>query len=255
MNRVLVTVHGAGKNPRSYYEPIIAALTERLGAEPAYRAVWWADLLNIGPPPADLTLLPPMDVDDVVAAQAFRAAFLQELGLEGLGQPVPMDGVLHLSRQLIYDLLDLANDVTAYLFNSRAQALVQSRVLEALDDGADEGEIVLAGHSLGSVILVDVLRLHARRYPVAKLFTLGCPLGKLVRNGIRSSDLGQLSHETVEHWHNVYDDSDPIADVLAPVFPTYEIYDDLVDIGRGVMGSHDYWRSDEVLDLLAEALR
>ncbi len=119
----------------------------------------------------------------------------------------------------------------------------------------EDQAIVLAGHSLGSVIVVDVLWQHARRHPVAKLFTLGCPLSNLVRNEVRLSDPGQITHETVARWHNVYDDSDPIADVLAPVFPSYEIYDDFMNIGRGIMGSHDYWRNEEVRDRLAEALR
>jgi hypothetical protein len=88
------------------------------------------------------------------------------------------------------------------------------RLLGALREaGQKAGKIVLATHSMGTMVAYDVLRNCPECPPVDTLFTLGSPLGvqevqdELVASG---QDRVDFPAATLRRWINVYDPLDPV---------------------------------------------
>jgi hypothetical protein len=266
MSKVMVTIHGAGKQPSTFYQEGVAALTARLGYEPACMPVWWADLLNVGPAVKTLEFdeSGQLVADPKVAERAaLRQALAREMGIpesevaerEITPSDVEEKGLLDLPIAAI----DVVNDVVEYVLNPAGQAPMRQQLIDSLEQVCGQyDQVILVSHSLGTVISFDVLHDHADRYPVSIWFTLGCPLAKLVRLRQRTSDLGKISPATVAKWWNMYDTNDPVADPIAPAFPAYQVYDDYVRNAPYPFYSiqaHDYWRNPQVLDILASVLR
>ena len=150
------------------------------------------------------------------------------------------------------------NEITGYLFNPNAYNAIQKRMRDGLDQAAQNGDaIVIASHSLGTVVAFDALHAIGARYNVSTFFTMGSPLAKLRRLGSRGTDLGQITSDHVKEWLNLYDTTDPIANVLGPAFPLpgYRLRDVFVDVSTDPIPSHDYFRNAETLATIAAALR
>jgi len=253
MSKVLVNIHGGGKFMSDFYIPQVRALTNILGSQPPCLPCWYGDLSDVGPKVRDLG--PEWSPE----AQAFRAAFEQELRQHlrlsterSASTPATPRGL----ADIAYSAADVVNDVVRYLFDTRLQQEIQKRLIDVLERATqDYAETILVSHSLGTVISFDVLRAGANRYKIGQFITLGCPLRKLVRIGIRPSDLGAITRTTVPQWRNIYDTTDPVADAIGPAFPGYPIEDVFVDNATLPIPSHDYWGNPQVLELIAEALR
>ncbi len=148
--------------------------------------------------------------------------------------------------------------VCQYLTQADIVTRMQAPLVAALDQATNNfDEVVVASHSLGSVITFDVLHDHADTYnKVSHWFTLGCPLLKIQRLGHRS-DLGLIGYATVKHWFNVYDTTDLVANALGPGFskPDYLMHDIFIDIAQDPLPSHDYYDNSDTLDLIAAAMR
>ena len=87
MSKVLVNIHGAGKQMSDFYVEGLAALTGILGAEPACLPCWYADLSNIGVPVFD-----PEDPSLSPEARDFQAEFGQEIYQRRRERSLPADG-------------------------------------------------------------------------------------------------------------------------------------------------------------------
>lgn len=253
MSKVLVNIHGAGKQLSDFYVEGLGALTAILGDEPACLPCWYADLSNIG--------APVFGVDDAglsPEALEFRAAFEQELAerrqeIEAERPPTEVDFGL---TDTAASIVDPVADVTRYLFNHDLQESIKQRLSDVLATAAqDYAETILVSHSLGTVVAFDVLRESAERYRISRFFTMGSPLRKLVRLHQRSSDLGAISGGTVPFWRNLYDTTDPVADAIGPAFPGYPIQDVFIQVATAPVPSHDYWRNEQVLNMIADTLR
>jgi hypothetical protein len=275
MTKVLVFVHGAGKTAPDYAVDPLAAIALLLGAEPPSVPVYYADVTRTGslfgvaalkekddPPtlsePPRMTQFKTAFATQVLSARQAAPAGHQALATAELAgnQAAAAAG---LPGQDIAELISAeVNQIAGYLFNPLLYNQIQSRMYDGLNKATKMGDsIVIASHSLGTVVAFDGLRALAARYRVATFFTLGSPLGILRRLGNRSADLGAIAYDHVGTWLNFYDTTDPISTPLGPDFPLpgYRLRDVFVDVASAPLPAHDYFRNSEVLTEIAKALK
>lgn len=258
----MVFVHGAGKTGRDYYVEPLAAVTRVLGFQPPHVSVYYADISNknwaVGSSEVMAAGRSPL-VPETPRMTEFKAAFSQEAQRRPV-DPTPAGQLSAnaLPGQDVARLIaDEANQIAGYLFNPLIYNHIQFRIYDGLNNAAQIGDsIVVASHSLGTVVAFDALRALGARYNVSTLITLGSPLAILRQLGTRSSDLEEISYDHVGTWLNFYDTSDPVARALGPVFPLpgYRLRDVFVDVASAAIPSHDYFRNSEVLGEIAKAL-
>lgn len=254
--RVLVFVHGAGNFAEGYERPWADEIAQRLGGPIECIGALYGDVTNSRRGPTALAAAPMLPEE-----LTFRAAFQNELKRAYNALP-PAERPPSLKAFSLPNVADLVGTITnivgRYLFVDAIAAQTHKRITAALDQAAQFDEIVLVSHSLGSLIAFDVLRACADRYgKISTWLTLGCPLGKLRRLGIRDSGLGAITRQNVAQWYNVYDTTDIVADAIGPAFPSpgYRLHDIYVDVARDPRGSHDYLQNQETLDLIAAVMR
>ncbi len=254
MSKVIVFVHGAGNYTKDYYQEPLAGLTELLGTEPAAVGIWYGDLLSENA--ARRKKETRLDGDEVAN---FKAAFamLVQSDFNALPHHERHNAAFILPAQFLAELIasDL-NQVAEYLFSSKTYNAVQTRMRDGLNKALGMGEeLVIASHSLGSVVAFDCLRESAPNSNIATFLTLGSPLSKLRRLSIRTNDLGAIPGNLGE-WLNLYDTTDPMANALGPMFPSrpFRLRDVFVDVETDPIRSHDYFHNEETLAELAAAL-
>ena len=276
--KVLVFVHGAGKQRSDYFKAPLAEITRRLGTQPPFVPVFYADLANIGSSvvipaaarrsrtgsrtrsrsrSARSQVIPRADSEQMIR---FKLAFAMEVRAN-LNATPPSERAMALFSLPGQDLVELIatelNELTGYLFTMGLFNAIQKRMRDGLAEAAQKGdEIVIASHSLGTVVAFDALFAITPQKPVSKFLTLGSPLARLRALGRRGPDLGLLS-TSVREWLNLYDTSDPVASALGPSFPLpgFRLRDVFVDVASAPLPSHDYFRNSETLDEIAAALR
>jgi hypothetical protein len=125
--------------------------------------------------------LPPTSLQRQVAADMLAAAGEPETildeNLEGVNWVTLNDFATFLDQHLgLGDLVvrHFLDDVESYFADAHLRELAIKRVVQAVDDSGSE--VVLLGHSLGSVVAYDVLQ-ERSDLPVLALITLGSPLG------------------------------------------------------------------------------
>jgi hypothetical protein len=101
----------------------------------------------------------------------------------------------------------VTSDVYQYLRNPGLRDTIEEGVLKAF---TNETQMVVVGHSLGTVVCYNMLRRDGRRsgWQVPLLMTLGSPLGI---GAIRDSLAPIRSPESVKSWVNAYDPSDAVS--------------------------------------------
>lgn len=98
-------------------------------------------------------------------------------------------------------------DVARYLSDDRVRGQVLDQVLRTLPE---RGGVTLVGHSLGSVVAMDLLTRLPRDLDVDVLVTAGSPLGlDAVHNRLLAG--GPHRPERVGHWLNAWAAADPVA--------------------------------------------
>lgn len=124
-------------------------------------------------------------------------------------------------------------DVFAYLRDGQTRQKIQSRVREQLLAAhslsqSGKGPVIVIGHSMGGVILVDMLGdLSGSGLPadfkIKTLFTVGSQPGLFRALGVISPmTADQPKLDCVEHWQNVFDPIDPLAFRSGPMFSNVE---------------------------------
>jgi endonuclease G, mitochondrial len=117
----------------------------------------------------------------------------------------------------------LAQEAYYYLFNKPIvrdgqsidfKAALRERLLKVLKEEHAAGKkIVVAAHSLGSIIIYDTLRNDPECPPIERLVTFGSPLGiSEVQNELvaAGNDTVDFPPKLTGNWFNVYDSLDPI---------------------------------------------
>jgi len=270
MSKVIVFVHGSGKYKKDYYKDTLGGLTALLGEAPPAVGVWYSDLTNLETPNgagarkkggAKKKPAPRNGTASALDSEEanFRAAFamLVQSDFNALPQYERHAAAFNMPPQFLAEIISTElSQVAAYLFSSDIYNAVQTRMRDALNKALGMGdEIVIASHSLGTVVAFDALKETAGNSNVATLFTLGSPLSKLRRLSIRTGDLGAIPG-SVGEWLNLYDSTDPIANALGPVFPSrpFRLRDIFVDVETDPIRLHDYFHNEETLTEIAAAL-
>lgn len=95
-----------------------------------------------------------------------------------------------------------------YLSSEQVRAQVLNRILAQLPE---EGELVILGHSLGSVIAADVVRRLPAGLKVAGLVTIGSPLANGSFNVDRLENELHQPPSNMRWWVNFWSGTDPVA--------------------------------------------
>ncbi len=210
----------------------------------------------------------------------------EEHVLPGVFRPPPAGG--DAPSGLLAIVRQLEDDVAAYVCRNDLRVRVRAFVREALLRLAyreDVGQIVVHGHSQGTIVAFDVLReLPQSAAPTVRWFvTAGSPLRKYVDLFTWGTDVGTLAAP----WMNFWDPKDPVADPLGPPAgwrpgtpapePTDQPglfraidpdtgkpstvplqdrkVDNLANSGGGGLQAHNYWDNEaEVIQPLAQIL-
>jgi len=246
MGKIIIGIHGLGNKPSKellsawWKTSIEEGLKNRVGYSPDFRfeLVYWADVFYEQP-------LNPFESDPD-----------HPLYIDEIYTPAPRGYVpeIHPIRQKILDILekqldniflneDLSvnfsyitdNIIHSYFReldsyyaaecedeedrNCRARDIIRRRTANIIKKYAED-EIMVIGHSMGSIIAYDVLTFTIPEVQVQDLITIGSPLGmpviraKIVAEGNANHlDLNQLSTppNVIGHWNNYSDLEDKIA--------------------------------------------
>ena len=255
--KVVVIIHGAGKQPDDYPQAEVDALKKELGYQPDYLAARYDDVA------AGCSWRKLGDKETRIAAEGAMVRWERALRLQvtlqeyvRTGHWPEVEGRVTVQSLPAGLKFTIESCVRYLLADPSFQKAVQAQLIEPLQQAAAEyDETILVSHSLGSVVSLDVLRQHAASYPLTTWFTMGSPLRWLVGLGLHSGNLGQIDTQTVRFWHNLYDTTDLIASALAPAFSPYNLYDDFVDISATFPDAHHYWDNDEAVRIIADTLR
>jgi len=116
------------------------------------------------------------------------------------------------------------------------------------------GEIILIGHSLGSVIAIDLLDQLPPEVRVRRFITIGSPANCAELYGKRKHLLNKVPYELVDDWSNFFSYGDPVpmGRGLAAIFPGAQ--DFAVSLGRGVHGAKRYLAQPSIARLIANVL-
>lgn len=122
-----------------------------------------------------------------------------------------------------------------------------------LDHLPISGEIILVGHSLGSVVAIDLLdnlppEIHVRRF-----ITIGSPAGSEGLHKASGRMLKQFPYRRVDDWSNFFDPADVVTAGrgLAEIFPGAQ---DFAITGAGLHYSSSYLRHPAIATLVDQTL-
>jgi hypothetical protein len=223
---VIVGIHGLGNKPpidekRRWWEEAIReglSRNEHIDRfEAGFEFVYWADLRYDAPlgasgnhepyrPHTGVGPLPDADEAPAVSTGALLAPVYEALDwAQSKTGITPLDDLI-----LEYRFDDLWHYHAEDAFAQR----VRARLIDRLD--ALRGKhILLAAHSMGSVIAYDVLRILEQRDPTLKVdhfVTLGSPLGLAKVKLKAQEEFGSLRVPgNVATWTNLYDGEDVVA--------------------------------------------
>lgn len=200
-----------------------AAITEAMVAVSASHYIHTAGLLQMafmdtmalfGPhPTAQVQAQPALKPPTRSAPAASSLRIRKDVGFKSathLPQQNPT-GVLAVLRQL-------ENDVAAYICRNELRERVRCFVLDALLRLAyrdDVEGIIVNSHSNGTVVALDVLHQlpPCASAKVKAFITAGSPLRKYIDLFHWGQQIESVN--TIQRWHNFWDEKDPVADPLA----------------------------------------
>ncbi|ORA38173.1 alpha/beta hydrolase [Mycobacterium aquaticum] len=259
----VVFLHGIGDGNRDYdwLDGLNRGLTQA-GFDPVDRAdvlaPRYADLLKTDGISAKLPAITNKAKDDALARREFerRQARVQrllrrEFGVRAYGFNLIPDPVWNAAPGAVVDYLSMydLDQVRRYIGNDGLRAAIMLRIINALPD---DGEVVLIGHSLGSVIAIDLLdhlpeRLHVRRF-----ITIGSPAGIRALHEGSERLLKRFPYSRVDDWSNFLNVRDIVTGGrgLAATFPGAQ---DFMLTVRGHQAD-TYLGDPAVAGLIADAL-
>lgn len=259
----VVFLHGIGDGNRDYdwLDGLNRGLTQA-GFDPVDRAdvlaPRYADLLKTDGISAKLPAITTKAKDDALARREFerrqarvQRLLRQEFGVRTYGFNLIPDPVWNAAPGAVVDYLSMydLDQVRRYIGNDGLRAAIMLRIINALPD---DGEVVLLGHSLGSVIAIDLLdhlpeQLHVRRF-----ITIGSPAGIRALHEGSERLLKRFPYSRVDDWSNFLNVRDIVTGGrgLASTFPGAQ---DFMLTVRGHQAD-TYLGDPAVAGLIADAL-
>ena len=157
--------------------------------------------------------------------------------VESLGFPLPdfdpSDSMLGAFAKAMPDkwFADEISQIRAYVHRKGLRGAVLTRVLESVPL---QGEIVIVGHSLGSVVTVDLLSRLPVDLSVRRVITIGSPAQTKLFAVSRRELIGNFPYAQTNSWLNFFSGRDPVtrARGLASVFA--DVQD--IRVGIGLVG-------------------
>lgn len=103
----------------------------------------------------------------------------------------------------------VAEDVALYLQDEQVRNYIEHGVAKAFEACGDDPNIVVVGHSFGSIVAYNMLRKrNVVKTPVRALVTIGSPLAvKAIHRALRPI----AYPPDVDSWFNAYDEDDAVA--------------------------------------------
>ena len=151
-------------------------------------------------------------------------------------------------------LMDFATPFTGDIisYQQRGEPFRQM-ILAEIDKIPQDRSIVLVGHSLGGVILVDVACEATRK--ISHLITVGSqPSFFLLSDSLESLRKGITYSNAFPNWLNIYDRNDFLSFRMKTLFSMLQNVDDVeATSGAPFPAAHGaYWRNPTVYDIIAE---
>ncbi|MDX1971433.1 MAG: S8 family peptidase [Candidatus Sumerlaeia bacterium] len=211
----IIYIHGINseERPSCYLRNWNRALFGE-GRDPKTELAWWADITN--PKVSHLKGQGKNATDSFGAATKKLASLIAE----SVSAQTPEQGIVgarwnlpgFIGGPLTWLGTRFLRDVDVYLYNQEKRQRIQQRIFDKLEQ--NKVPTLLIGHSLGSVIALDVVhrnKLDNRGYQIEGLFTLGSPLG-MISSAIEETLGWEHKSETnLKCWFNFADRIDPVA--------------------------------------------
>jgi len=160
--------------------------------------------------------------------------------------------VLKTGQKVGIKLVPVFRQVRNYVESRKLRGAVMSRILEDLR--GLRGNVVLIGHSLGSVIAIDLLdhlppELHVRRF-----ITIGSPAHCEALHHGSERLLKKFPYAYVDDWSNFIETRDPVTGGrgLASVFPAAQ--DFFIELGWMTHDADKYLGHEAVAGLVADVI-
>jgi hypothetical protein len=244
MAKIIIGIHGLSNKPaeatlKNWWLAAINDGLKGVGGAPIaaaqFKMAYWANLQYENPDhsPEPYTA-PDTDVIDSDRSKIIaigREFFADVIGKFGdlkrqLTDSQRIEGIRNAVREkVVRDLADYYDDESRIRFTGRAgqqtRAAIRSVLQELIEQHGDD-EIMVIGHSMGSVVAYDVLRnLRDTGIRIAHLITIGSPLGlsavkqKIRAEWDRAEKQPRVPEVLTDSWHNFGDPKDLVCSDLS----------------------------------------
>ncbi|MBB1032618.1 alpha/beta hydrolase [Dietzia sp. SLG310A2-38A2] len=144
-----------------------------------------------------------------------------------------------------------------YMSEEGLRAAVLTQILKTLPES---GEIVLIGHSLGSIIAIDLIDHLPEKLHVSRFITIGSPGSAQILHEKHERLLKRFPYARVDDWTNFFVPMDPVTAGrgLASVFPGAQDFRIQIPFAKNnpfAHGAEQYLAHPAVGMLVADALR
>lgn len=112
-----------------------------------------------------------------------------------------------LQTAAIASKLGILRQVSNYM---KQEALRSAILRQILKDVPTSGELILIGHSLGSIIAIDLIDHLPPDLKVTRFLTIGSPAGSEVVHKGHEKLLKRFPYARVNDWSNIYSTNDPV---------------------------------------------
>lgn len=119
-----------------------------------------------------------------------------------------------------------AKEASLFLNNEVYRSKVRERLLDKILDELDE-EIILVGHSLGSVVCLETLHHLESKVSIARFVCLGSPLGTPIFHKFFKNK--EKPEVLKGDWYNIYDVDDFVSSFLL-TNPPYQVIPKIINV-------------------------
>lgn len=112
-----------------------------------------------------------------------------------------------LQTAAIASKLGILRQVSNYM---KQEALRSAILRQILKDVPTSGELILIGHSLGSIVAIDLIDHLPPDLKVTRFLTIGSPAGSEVVHKGHEKLLKRFPYARVNDWSNIYSTNDPV---------------------------------------------